>query len=322
MRRELTIIIPINVAHLGPIEGLSGCYVDLLGRLSHDFPMEVILVDSSSPEIFQCIELQLAGTVIQHLRTPDSFKCGKNDKLNNISYGLSVSTGKSIAIFDDDLRPTSENIRTLIACLHEFDFLKCMVNFPNASIFDLVDLSGIYIVNLLSKHRQFWANFCFRRELILGTGFPCKDVLFDELAFEMKFRTVTNNHCYLIAPSIPMHSFRCFPKFLEQRVRYAYENLAYPMRSLIFLSLVPLAAAILCLRGVLALCLFISVITVIVLALSRLGEFRYGSIYQQRSVWIYAPIWFWFYPFTTWIAVYLWCIGGIRFGNSLIRRAV
>lgn len=313
----LSIIVPVRVSNLSSLRGFADCYKNLASLPG----VEVIVVDSSEAEIYRQIDSTLSDSAVAHIRPMGRAGDGENDKLNNIEYALAHAKGDMIALFDDDLRPTRESVFYIAARLQHVEFVKAMVYFPEPSIFDLIDLAGIFFVNVVSAHRQFWAVLCFRRKAVEMSGFPPKNVLFDEMAFESRFRKKNLSFEYLTDIPIPMVSHRNLRTFLSQRLRYAYENIAYPLRFSLFLAVLPgLCVAAWISKNV----LFASVLalSLLVILTCVLGQRRFGKRKVHPRVAIYALGWFWFYPFMSWLALGLWCTGGIRFGPSKIQSVI
>ena len=71
----------------------------------------------------------------------------------------------------------------------------------------------------------------------------------------------------------------------------------------------------------LAVCFAIS-LSMAVLLLAFIGQMIYGKKNVPRFSFLLSPIWFWFYPFTSWIAIVKYFSGGVMFGGRKIKKAL
>jgi hypothetical protein len=240
--------------------------------------------------------------------------------MDAVRYGLTTSKTEKIILFDNDIRPNSENIERICEDLDKFSIVKCIVDFIKPKFFDCVDLAGIYTYNRLSKFGQTWGNISFRKSILMTKGFPDSDVLYDELAIERRIRDGSNHH-YRSLPPIPMRSERSLRIVLNQRLRYAYENIALPLRFVCDLLVLPVLG-IAAIHGTLSTAIALAVvITTFIWWASYSYQSRLGYTPQAGTVWPLAPLWYWCYPFCSWYAAILYVFGfGVRFHHKRIQK--
>lgn len=317
----ISILIPIKVHNINSLDGFRECYIKLLSA-SLDFDLQIVMVDESPAKIFKLIDGWFCHDKRVLHRHPDAkVMDGLNDKLNGVYDSLSHLKYCNVVLVDDHYRVTARTLSELIPSFATYDCFKCMVRFSSFKITALIELCGIFIINIVHPYRQFFGHLCFNREVLKEVGFPSRDVLFDELALEVQFRKSLKKVGYEAAIFLEVIQDTTWRKFLEQRVRYAYENLAFPFRFTFFLCVLPVHAVLGFFESELALGLAI-IVTAMFLAIALLGQIRYGRLSCPPWTFLFASAWFWFYPFTSWLAVLKKCTGGVYFGEKKIKKAV
>lgn len=316
---SFSILVPIRVNDFNILHGFSKCYNQLAKSCA---PIEIVVVDDSGEDVFNRLDQEFDDPNILHFRPEKPCHKGDNCKLHSIEAALKKTKGELIALFDDDARPTAQNISAILEAFQKVDIIRCMVYYQNPSFFDCIDLAGIYIINVVSPLKQFWGNLCFRRELLKESFFNHKSVLFDELAIEYHCRQSSQRFMYISSPAIPMVTFnRSWNQFWEQRIRFAYENIVFIFRFLLFLSILPALIVVSYVASFVYTDILFLIISMIVTLLTFMGQLRYGK-YHKKTIWLYGILWFWFYPVTSWIALMLWLSGGKKFRDHKIRRAI
>lgn len=319
--KGVTILIPVKASSISTLKGFRHCYINLL---SYPFPFEVeiVIADESRDEIFQTVKSWFENERrVTHFGPRDECRDGKNDKLNGIYDALNHTRFQRTLLVDDHYRPTVENLLQVNQMFSRYDCFKCMVEFDRPTLAALIDLNGIFIINLLHPLRQFCGHLCFDSRLFETSGFPSRDALFDELAMELHLRKHTKNVYYAGDIFLKAIHNADWARFFEQRVRYAYENMAFPLRFTFFLLVMPLLFVI----GIwevgyaLAISLALTLLTVVA---SFIGQVKYGRGRFPALTFLLAPLWFWPYPLTTWLAVLLRLTGGVRFGGRKITKAI
>lgn len=317
----VTILIPIKVSSLTSLNGFRKCYQELL---SYEFPfnLEIVIADESPHDVFQSIDDWFGDDPrVIHFCPKHESRHGKNDKMNGIYDALNHVKYERVILIDDHYRLSADNIFQLIPLLSQYDCFKCMITFPDKRLTALIDLCGMFIINLTHPLHQFHGHLCFNARTLKEIGFPSRDGLFDELALEMHFHLHARKVHFEKNIFLKTVQDSTYKRFLEQRVRYAYENFAFPFRFACYLSILPILLLISMVSVGYAFAV-IGCLTLGNLALALWGQIEYGQ--QKFPAWTFllAPLWFWFYPFTTWIAVLLRFSGGIKFGGRKIVRPI
>ena len=101
-------------------------------------------------------------------------------------------------------------------------------------------------------------------------------------------------------------------KFLQQRIRYAYEMLKHPGRALLYVAVAPTLALLLVARPAAAVALAV-VLTIGAALLGLVGQWRYPRL-APAFTWLLAPVYFWFIPFAMWLALAFHVTGGMPYG--------
>lgn len=323
MAMDLSIIVPISIKCAKFAKELATHYLMLLEQCQGSISLEVLIADNSDSAIYELLEQLLYHSTIIHFRPSISLQMDKSNKLNNIHAAFLRINSSHVLVFDDDVRPTLEVLSAIKEQFKHSDYLRCMITYPEANIYDLIDLAGVYVINITSPLKQFWGNMCFKANLLSGDQFPKKNILFDDLCLELQCRKKSKYFAYLVGPPLPMaKSSRNLQRFIEQRIRYAYENIVFRLRFCFFLSILPLLITVGIIFNIETSGLVIGILSSIVLGIAHYGQTKYGKTSRYSSAWLYAPLWFWFYPFTSWIALGYWWRGGIYFGPHKLRNVI
>lgn len=323
----LSIIFPIKVDLIDKIEGLVESILSLYVDGGYDL-LEILIVNDSPNHIFLSLDLLLnnarLGGVVRHLKPNKIYFTGLNNKLNSIHSALYYAQGKYVLLLDDDSRPCLQSILVLIDRLQTdlWDCFRCSVHYRKYLFIDLLNMSSILFINAISPDKQFWGNIGFNRKKLLQLGFPNKNVLFDELAIYRKFNQ-RKRVAYFDDISIEMVSTTSIGKFLKQRVRYAYENMAYPLRFFISLMILPVMLYLLWVSNgsFKFFFTFLSIFILGVIIVGLIGQCRYGT---KLPLWtfLFTPLWYSSYIICSWLAIIAYFFGGIQFGGSKIRHVI
>ena len=320
-RFGVTILVPIKVESLEALTGFQQCYMDLLAE-PLSFDIHLVIADESPAFIFQSLAgwFQEHRHAVTHFCPTDAERTGANDKLNGVLAGLSVARHNCIILLDDHYRPTRSEITTAASLFDSYDCFKLLPKFATFSPAVLIDLAGMCVVSGYHPFGQFYGHLCFDKQQLLEFGFPSRDVLFDELALELPFRQAGRRVGFVSTFGFSSINNTSWKKFFKQRVRYAYENFAFPIRTTFHLSVAP----ILCLLRVLTNTFawpgaFAAIVTMSMLLLGLVGRRKLNRSLPLACV-AFVPCWFWFYPFSAWLAVLSRLLfGGVSFGGRLVR---
>lgn len=319
---KCTIIVPLrqNIFSFVEVYELLKCYDSLIKEAK--FKLDVLLLDNSPDEVANRIKSVCASLPVRYVFLPQEERISKNQKMDAIWYGLKLSETDEIILFDDDIRPTPQNIERICEDLGVYALVKCIIDFMSPKFVDKVDLAGIYAFNQLSKYGQTWGNISFLKSILLKKGFPRRDVLYDELAIERSIRD-GRNHYYRADTPIPMKSGRSCATFLNQRIRYAYENIAFPLRFLGDLLVLPVIGSIALFEGITMALVGVVLVSSLIwcASLSYESKLSYSSV--AGLVWPYAALWYWCYPIAAWWAAIQFVSGvGTKFQHKRIWRVV
>lgn len=320
---DVTIIVPVKVPSIHYLEGFRRCYLELLDLVAPNLAIQLVIADDSPLAVFNAMERWFESrSDVSHFRPSDRFMTGRNNKLNSIEAALEVAEGNFIVILDDDYRPTMATVVQFVSAMQRYSCVKSMIVYLHPTLYDLIGSCGIFIVNLLHPHKQFCGHIGFRMSRLRALGFPEKDGLFDELVIELHFRR--NGESIGFAPDVrleQMGSIHGLRKYCEQRVRYAYENAAYPGRFVGFLAVLPTIVVATLANPWLGMLLLL-LLSALSWLTALIGQIKFASGAFPSFTWLLAPLWFWAYPVATWIALVLYFRGGVRFGGRLIHRPV
>lgn len=316
---ECTVVVPVRTTSCTGLSDLVACYVKAVEEAC--FPIDVLLIDNSPDDVAAVLRDRCLDTRLGYAFLPHNDRVSKNQKMDAVWYGLSLATTEKVILLDDDVRPTATNIELLCADLDQYSFVKCIVDVAAPTVLDRIDLAGIYAYNRLSRYGQSWANISFRKSVLLRRGFPLRDVLYDELAIEKRFRGHSELF-YRDAPPLFVKPNRGLRLFLNQRRRYAYENIGMPFRFAADLCVLPGLTMIGRLVGLPAALLVGTLITLVVMWASWTYEKRLPQRSSGGRVWPFAAAWYWFYPFFSWVALACFVTGGVAFQHKRIWRPV
>lgn len=317
----LSIIVPVKVNDLKLLKGFKKCFLKLS---PNSWNYEVVIIDDSSKYIFDEIHKWFGRSKIKHLKPGRKYFSGNNNKLNSIEAAIDKSKGKYILLMDDDCRPSEIFVTNFIKNIKDdkWDCFRCMISYKHYGLIEIMNMASILFINVTCAHKQFWGNIGFRKDLLKTIGFPNKDILFDELAIDLLFRKNGKRIIYFSDLFIDMESTTTLKIYFEQRLRYAYENIAYPLRFSLSLIIIPLMYFIIIEKG--SIFLLITLITIIIAFLiltGFIGQLIYGDNIPKYTF-LFTPLWFLPYPLFSWLALFVYVTGGIYFGGNRIRRVV
>ncbi|SHF39472.1 Glycosyltransferase, catalytic subunit of cellulose synthase and poly-beta-1,6-N-acetylglucosamine synthase [Seinonella peptonophila] len=322
---SMSVIIPLLAEYGDGLRRFANYIVSISSQVE-DYEFQFVIADESEQKAYQYLanRLQESSNVVHFAPSPES-RTGANDKMNGVYAALEYAQHDKIFLMDDDYRASKETLIKVHERFEQYDIFKAMPKFNRFTINALIDLSGMFVINVLDPRKQYCGHNAFRKHHILQIESLNRDALFDEYVIEAQLREAGRLKGYRIgfAKDIGLEATQeiTASKFFEQRVRYAYENLAFPWRFIGFACILPLLIALGILNITcaiwLATCLTLGILTV-----SFIGQLIYGAtIVAPYYTFLWSIAWFWFYPFTTWIALYKRVTGGVRFGGKKILRA-
>jgi hypothetical protein len=195
----------------------------------------VIVVDSSPPPVFERHRL-LWSSVATHV--PLDEDGALNGKVAAVHTGLRHARAEAVVIADDDVRYDAESLRRTVALLEVADLVgpqNVFVPMPWHAAWDTAR-------SLLNRAvaADYPGTFAVRRSTFVAMGGYDGDVLFENLEL---MRTVRAHGGRVLRPQDVYVTRRppTLGRFLDQRVRQAYDDLAQPWRMATFLTTVPVA---------------------------------------------------------------------------------
>ncbi|WP_372997689.1 glycosyltransferase [Lutispora sp.] len=317
---NISIIIPIKAKPGDKIINFAN-YILCLSNELKNYECEIIIADESEDEVSSVLSKMFKKACnIKHFIPETSVRIGANDKLNGVYAALNYCKYDKVLLLDDHYRLTISTLEKVNNYYDVFDCFKMMPKFHNTPLSVLVDLCGMFVINVLDYRKQYCGHLAFRKSQYDKVGFPSRDALFDEFAMEKHLRINGYNIGFVKDVSLEAIQDITFIKFLEQRVRYAYENLAIPSRFFLYAIVIPITI-LLGLININYSVMFAAAITSFIILIAFIGQILYGMSIAPFYTFLFSPVWFWFYPFTTWISIYKYFKGGVMFGGRKIKRA-
>lgn len=279
-----------------------------LTRLSEVIPVTV--VDASPPELFEAHAR--AWGAVRHMAPTWE---GANGKARGAMTGIAASRFERVVIADDDVRYTPHSLRRMLARLDRADFVRPQNVFATAPWHARWD-TGRSLMN-----RAFGGDFSgtvgVRRSIVIGGGGYDTDVLFENLQLERTVRARGGT----VDIAADLYVSRRPPtvgRFLEQRVRQAYDDFAQPVRLVRELAILPLVVAAVSAGRFDRLALA----AVGVIAVAETGRRRGGgaAVFPPTAA-LWAPLWLAERAVTVWAAVLLRLRGGVRYRDRRLTRA-
>lgn len=295
---DLTLLVPLRAAQ--PDLQLMTYLRDLSQHVE-----DVILVDGSEPEVWHVHHARL-GARVRHLRTEVEVP---NGKVANVCTGLRHARHEIVVIADDDVRWDRPTLVQALGRLGPGAVLRPQNYFDPRPWHAWWDTGRTLIQRALGGD---WPGTLVVRASHLPDGYA-GDCVFENLELVRTVRA--NGGREVVAFDVMVR--RLPPstrKFVEQRVRQAYDELARPWFLLVELSLLPAAwLGGRRVRGSLVLG---------AVGLAELGRRRPGG----RARWpgsasLAAVPWLIERSITAWLAVAARARGGVRFGSARLRHA-
>jgi glycosyltransferase involved in cell wall biosynthesis len=229
-RRVITYVLPIRRpcgAGVPPRE-----LTDYLRHISR--VAELIVVDGSEPVEFAAANVEWR-TLATHI-PPDVSIAGRNGKVRGVLTGLRYASNDAVVLADDDVRYDDDSLHRVANLLAGADIVVPQNHFEPRPWHVVWDTSRTLVNRAFGF--DFPGTLAVRRDAVLAAGGYDADVLFENLEL---IRTVQAARGRVVAPR-DLYVRRLPPssrRFLEQRVRQAYDDLARPARFAIALSVVP-----------------------------------------------------------------------------------
>jgi glycosyl transferase family 21 len=313
-----TYLLPIRRLHFRQAEASNLAeYLELLAAAG----CEVLVVDGSAPEVFNQHDAAWSG-LCRHLTVDRRFGY-LNDKVNGVHTGIEKASSDKIILGDDDIRYDRAAIGAMVDSLEHFEVVRPQ-NFLSPLPWWARMESARMLINRATLRLADYPGTCgFRRGTMLRVGHYDGDVLFDNEEIIRHFAQsgaridYANNFFVLKRPPT-------FRKWLEQRPRQAYEDFGLRLKTGLFLSLLPLGALLLAVKGWLGGTIFCIALAIGSVILAFMGR-RKGQAaqYFPVSVCFFAPLWVFERALSSYWAVYYYITcGGYRFGEEILSKGI
>lgn len=277
--------------------------------------IDVTIVDGSEPELRERHrEEWLGGTRPAGLRLlPVEPWPGRNGKVAGVMTGLRHARHERVVIADDDVRYDRETLARVVGRLDDAHAVRPQNVFHPVPWHAGWDSARSLLARATTG--DFPGTLAVRRSTLLAAGGYDGDVLFENLELLRTVRAAGGSVARaddLLVERRPPSTRR----FLEQRVRQAYDEWARPGVLAAELALLPLAVwGALRPRRLVALALG-------AIALAEFGRRRSGGARRfARTLPLWAPLWLAERAVTSWIAVGLRALGGVRYRDERLGTA-
>jgi hypothetical protein len=306
----LSYVLPIRCD--GPCAGTHDDLTAYLDGLPDS--TEILVVDGSGAAAFER-HRRIWPASVRHLR-PDPDLGGRNGKVAGVLTGLRDAVNDAAVIADDDVRWSAAGLRRVETLLTGAEVVRPQNYFDPAPWHALWDTARTLVNRCLGG--DFPGTLAVRRSFLLECGGYDGDVLFENLELLRTVRAAGGRE----AIPLDLYVARRPPsarRFLSQRVRQAYDDLAIPGRLAAALLVMPLITWAIHRRQP----ALLGALPLSVVVLAEAGRRRAGGaeVFPAAASWI-APLWVCERGVCAWLAVASrLLLGGCRYRGVLISRA-
>ena len=307
----ISYVLPLRASVPLPDEAVG--YVRWLSGVVDD----VIVVDGSPGEVVDAHALAF-GDVARVVRPAPRYR-GRNGKVVNVLSGIDLARHDVVVIADDDVRYTERPLAEVLARVAAGADAVLPQNVYEPAPWHARWDTGRILVHRALGH-DMGGTVVVRRHRLLGAGGYDADVLFEnlELVRTLAASGARVEHARdVFVRRVPPSTGR----FVEQRVRQAYDELARPWLLATWLAIAPaIGWRVARRRG--AAWRELGAGAAAVLALAELGRRRDGgaSVFPRAAA-AWAVPWILERAVCAWLAVIARARGGIRYAGSTIRPA-
>jgi hypothetical protein len=295
----LSYILPLKAE---AVDGDLVAYVRGLAREVDD----VLVVDGSPDGVFRSHAVAW-GPAVRHLRPEVELPMGK---VANVRTGLAHARHDRVVIADDDVRWTTGALAEVVAALDHAEVVRPANHFDPERWHTRWDTGRALLARATGG--DWPGTMAVRRSALPPFGYA-GDCLFENLELVRTVKAMGGREQVrhdLLVPRRPPTA----RKFLEQRIRQAYDELARPARLLVELAIAPVL--------VLGRARAVVVMAAGAVGLAEIGRRRAGgSRVWPRTAALWAPLWVLERSITSWAAVLQRATGGARAWGSRIPRA-
>jgi hypothetical protein len=275
--------------------------------------VQLIVVDGSDPDLVRA-HRERWSPIATHV-VPDADLSCRNGKVRGVLTGLRRAAHEHVIIADDDVRYDDEALVRMQELLGNADLVRPQNVFDPLPWHARWDTARMLLNRALGSDHP--GTLGVRRSFLASIGGYDGDVLFENL--ELVRTVLAAGGRVLDAPGVYVRRLPPTPaRFLEQRPRQAYDDLAQPARLAFFLALGP-ALGVMARhrpRGLL-------VAAGASILVAQIGRARAGGTraFDRVSPFL-APVWMVERACLVWLAVVRrFSRGGCTYAGGLIRRA-
>jgi Glycosyltransferase like family 2 len=276
--------------------------------------VQLIVVDGSDPDVVRAHRERWASIATTHAVPDADVRC-LNGKVRGVLTGLRRALHEHVIIADDDVRYDDEALLLMQQLLRNADLVRPQNFFDPIPWHARWDTSRMLLNRALGNDHP--GTLGVRRSFLTSIGGYDGDVLFENL--ELVRTVLAAGGRVVDAPG--MYVRRLPPttaRFLEQRPRQAYDDLAQPARLAFFLALGPALWTVARRRP--ASLLAAAGASVLV---AQVGRLRHGGnrVFDRVSP-FFAPFWMVERACLVWLAVFRrFSRGGCTYAGGVIQRA-
>lgn len=305
---ELSYVLPLRSRDGdGDDDSLDGYLAWLSSRV------EVVVVDGSDPSTFRGHGRRWSRSV-RHVRPAPALRC-LNGKVWGVRTGLRLAGHDRVVVADDDVRYDDASLDRVAELLARAEVVRPQNRFDPLPWHARWDTARTLMNRALGHDHP--GTLGVRRSFLLSIGGYDGDVLFENLEL---VRTVTAaGGRVLDAPSLFVgRRPPTLRRFVEQRPRQAYDDLAQPVKFAAMLAILPAAAIAARLRP-----RAIVAAAGLAIATAEIGRIRNGGRrgFDRLSP-LFAPLWLLERGAMVWVALAERVLrGGYPYAGSVITRA-
>ena len=204
---------------------------------------EVIVVDGSTAEIFAAHD-RAWGQISRHVPVDRKYTY-LNGKVNGVHTGVDLASCEKIILADDDIRYTADDLQRICDLLGRYEMVRPQNYISPLPWWGRIEAARMLINRGVLQTGDYPGTCAFRRSFYLRVGHYDGDVLFDNEEIVRHFR-LNGADVFCAIGTFILKRPPSFLKWIEQRPRQAFEDFDLRAKSLLFLSLVPIAIMLGC----------------------------------------------------------------------------
>jgi hypothetical protein len=289
-----------------------GGLVSYLATLRAD--AEVIVADTSPADV-AAMHASRFRDIAEHVPVA---RTSLNGKVDGVHAGVRRASAEVVIVADDDVRYDIGTMRAVAAALGSCDLVIPQNVFPRGQVPWHARWDSARSLLNRAFGTDYPGTLAVRRSMFVAAGGYDGDVLFENLEMIRTIQAAGG----MVRARPDLFVLRLPPtadRFLEQRVRQAYDDFARPVRLAVALATVPLMAAAIARGRWRAL----AVAGLGAVAIAEAGRRRAGgAAHVPATTPLFAPPWLLERGVTSWLAVWSRLVrGGCVYRGTIIRRA-